>query len=186
MECGNIGKQTSQSIGTKKPRNQVHTSLWNTGKCSTGSRWLARCMWRVRQQLLPADLISAYETLELLACKIFRVNKGHTVRPLQLQTPCSTRCVASFLHLCQTHLLLQTAVTRPQQHTTLHKMGWRLHRMVLPLVPLLLKKPLSERVSIKVMLRYKIQSYRTSYSLGAPVQCQQRQQKLMSTMEWHK
>jgi hypothetical protein len=67
-------------------------------------------MWRVRQQLPPADLISVNETLELLNCKILRVNKWHTIRPLQLQTPCSTRCVASFLHLCQTQLILQTAV----------------------------------------------------------------------------
>jgi hypothetical protein len=128
MVCGYMGKQIGQPIWQrhKYPRNQVHTSLWNTRKCSTGSRWLARCMWRVRQQLPPVNFISVNETLELLNCKILRVNKWHTNMPLQLQTPCSTRCVASFLHLCQIHLILQTAVRMAYNRiTTLHKPGWK-------------------------------------------------------------
>jgi hypothetical protein len=128
MACGNMGKQIGQPIWQrhKYPRNQVHTSLWTTRKCNTGSRWLARCMWRVRQQLPLANLISVNETLELLNCKILRVNKWHTNKPLQLQTPCSTRCVASFLHFYQTHLILQTAIKMAYNKiTTLHKLGWK-------------------------------------------------------------
>jgi hypothetical protein len=46
MVCGNMGKQTGQPIWQrhKYPRNQVHTSLWNTRKCNTGSRLLAICV----------------------------------------------------------------------------------------------------------------------------------------------